>query len=403
MSEDCGVHFVASGGMRLLKRWLKVAEEENCVDELTMIIAALMKLPFNEKVVKDTEIGKVIKRLLKYKGSTDGGPSQASAVAKLHKEVKSVMEHWTSQVQSKANMPSSPRTKSAMATTSSVDPGTVRLMQEVSRFVKAPEVAVVVSSPREPSSPKSPTQVSHTRSADFTDAGRKKENNVTADLIGSVLGAPAFKSETKNSSASTVPANSLAARLASAQQTKMAAQAAAAAAAPVLAPAPSVKPPIKVHRDKERRLEDMAAGAKKYLSVHKGDVGAGGSNLNSTTDPKKEANLAGYSVSTGVPSLKSAIKRKSQDISGDTAIVAEGPESDMSQTVKRPKLSVKWVDQCNAGSLRQVFTFEVEKIKNSVANYKTHKDLVKKEKQLEKDTISHKIRDAMQPVGEWIR
>ncbi len=43
--------------------------------------------------------------------------------------------------------------------------------------------------------------------------------------------------------------------------------------------------------------------------------------------------------------------------------------------------------------LRQVFLFEVEKLKVAVAAYKTHKDLVKKERQLEKDAHLSKVSD----------
>jgi hypothetical protein len=57
---------------------------------------------------------------------------------------------------------------------------------------------------------------------------------------------------------------------------------------------------------------------------------------------------------------------------------------------KREKLGVKWADE-EGGLLREVQTIEVEKIKSSVATYKTHKDLVKKEKQLEKEVHLLKV------------
>jgi hypothetical protein len=67
---------------------------------------------------------------------------------------------------------------------------------------------------------------------------------------------------------------------------------------------------------------------------------------------------------------------------------------------KRDKLSVKWADE-NGGLLRDIQTIEVEKIKSSVANYKSHKDLVKRERQLEKDIHLTKTTEAMQRTTAW--
>lgn len=52
-------------------------------------------------------------------------------------------------------------------------------------------------------------------------------------------------------------------------------------------------------------------------------------------------------------------------------------------------------------TLKEIFTFEVEKIRTAVASYKSHKDLVKREKQLEKDLHMSKVHDAMQKTVDW--
>jgi cell division septation protein DedD len=80
-------HFVKNGVFRLLKRWIKVAEEEDCVDELCTIVKLCKKLPFDTQIVKETEIGKAIKKLLKFK-------SETTSVEPLYSEVKSLMELW---------------------------------------------------------------------------------------------------------------------------------------------------------------------------------------------------------------------------------------------------------------------------------------------------------------------
>lgn len=58
--------------------------------------------------------------------------------------------------------------------------------------------------------------------------------------------------------------------------------------------------------------------------------------------------------------------------------------------VKDIDLTVSGADE-NGMSLKEVFSFEVDKIRSSVSNYKSHKDLVKKEKQLEKDAHLSKV------------
>ena len=67
---------------------------------------------------------------------------------------------------------------------------------------------------------------------------------------------------------------------------------------------------------------------------------------------------------------------------------------------KKEKLNIKWADE-EGGLLREIYTIEVEKIKSSVATYKTHKDLVKKERQLEKETHLTKATEAMHRTTEW--
>jgi hypothetical protein len=63
-------------------------------------------------------------------------------------------------------------------------------------------------------------------------------------------------------------------------------------------------------------------------------------------------------------------------------------------------LSIQWADD-KGGVLREVHTIEVEKIKSSTASYKSHRDLVKKERQLEKETHLSKAQDAMHKNTEW--
>jgi len=80
-----------------LKRWLNLAEEEDLVDELKSLVALCKKLPFDGKSVKESEIGKTIKKLLKYKSVTNN----VDGVASLREEITNRMKHWTTQVGTK--------------------------------------------------------------------------------------------------------------------------------------------------------------------------------------------------------------------------------------------------------------------------------------------------------------
>ena len=75
----------------MLKRWIKVAEDEDCVDELKIIVILCKLLPFDGQALKDTEIGKAIRRLLKFK-------SVSTNIESLYTEVRNLMQHWTNHV-----------------------------------------------------------------------------------------------------------------------------------------------------------------------------------------------------------------------------------------------------------------------------------------------------------------
>lgn len=70
------------------------------------------------------------------------------------------------------------------------------------------------------------------------------------------------------------------------------------------------------------------------------------------------------------------------------------------ESSKKEKKSIRWADE-EGGNLREVQTIEVDRIKSSVANYKSHKDLVKREKQIEKETHLSKTSEAMHATTSW--
>ena len=73
-------------------------------------------------------------------------------------------------------------------------------------------------------------------------------------------------------------------------------------------------------------------------------------------------------------------------------------EEEKSGKTKKP---LKWAD-ADGGLLREVRLFEVKKLRaGATVSYKTHRDMVRKERQLEQKTNTSKIVEAMQATVPW--
>jgi len=95
MTDQCKKYFTAYGGFRLMKRWLKTAEEEDSVTELTTLVKLCKVLPFNETAIREVGIAKVIKKLLKFQSKS----SSSTETTALHAQVESLMNKWRAKQQ----------------------------------------------------------------------------------------------------------------------------------------------------------------------------------------------------------------------------------------------------------------------------------------------------------------
>jgi hypothetical protein len=80
--------FMRFGGLRIVKRWLRSAEESDNVHEMIALVDLCHKLPFDEVAIRDVGIGKVIKKLLKFQSSSGGD------VAALQSQVEKLIALW---------------------------------------------------------------------------------------------------------------------------------------------------------------------------------------------------------------------------------------------------------------------------------------------------------------------
>jgi hypothetical protein len=427
ISTTCGHQFVTQGGLRLLKRWLKIAEEDDNINELCSILIALRKLPFDSQVVKETEIGKAVKKLLKYKS-----PSKLKDNLPLYDEVKNLIKYWTDQLTIVANNKSTGASLNNSNNISDMPPLVVKISEQFYKDKGVPkdcsnllmklkikkEIEIedekknnedtsmsISSSDNKPST--IPATIIQTESTPISEQTIAKIiPKVPIRTVSSLL-----SSSSSNSSSNVIPPRVVSMAPISSEPRGVGSQSIAdiVAAATTLSSSKSgstfgpslttsnitmggitstgirnsgdikalpTRSPLGL---RERRSSDMAKEARKLLA----------------NEALRNARLEGNTFTND----ENVIEQKQVKIKqGCLKRRSDGSSSDYSN--KRPKVKVQWADE-SGGSLRDVFTFEVENnFKRSTYDF-THRDLMKKEKLLEKEThLSHKL-EAMQKTIDW--
>ena len=408
MTSKCGQSFITFGGLRLLKRWIKVAEEEDCVDELRIIITLCKSLPFDAQAVKDTEIGKSIRRLLKFR-------SNSTNIEMLYTEVRNLMQQWTNHVKGVIVSESQQLeiTESCKILPDIVAELSQRLLKErgeptlniatlqpvddentMSSFQSSGRgqlgVLEVTSSDdmkddMNDTPPHTPTAAAAAASSSFHDSSRPgvldalvmgKNNASGFPSIKNPLSSPYNAGVTNSRQVPigiSVPSSSGFGSLLG--------QGFGGLGSLDVRSAPSV--PVK--RASTDGTNIMAERAKMLLQNQLKSLSSDSNDLSSS--------LSSSTFVVPVSVLKGGLKRKH-----------DGSENavDLTTAGKRAKLTVMWADE-NGGTLRDVMTFEVERIKNTIKDYKSHRDLVRKERQLEKDLHLSKTKEVMHPATEWRR
>lgn len=382
MESKCGQSFITFGGLRLLKRWIKVAEEEDCVSELRIIVNLCKVLPFDGQAVKDTEIGKSIKKLLKFR-------SHSTLIDSLYADVKNLMQHWTNHL------------KSAMTTAAALTakemntkklPSIVAALSERLLEDRGHPTPVISAGNKNDSG-----ETSSEFSADSNDGEGNESSTSQTTHVDSAVKQTEYPYRANTPGALEAFGGGKSATFSNIVTGGMRAPQSS------LTPSPSnvafgtgqgfgglgvfdVRALPAAKRATVDGMNIMAEKAKQLLQNQ-----SKSNDMVDMTSVHLEQLLSVLPSGTQSGLLKGGLKRKNE--TNDAIDAASN---------KKTRLTVLWADE-NGGTLRDVMTFEVERIKNTIKDYKSHRDLVRKERQLEKDLHLNKTKEVMHPAVEWRR
>jgi hypothetical protein len=337
---------------------MKDAEENDSLYELMAIIRLCNSLPFDPNSIKIAEIGKLIKKLQKYQPRSPNNYPM-NDVNEFLQDVNKLVDYWKEQLaaisknkqQTSGSLPLTPTSIQQQKTSVQVKNEAIQKAKEASNREKKVSLSNVAASVAAMKTAQSQNEAKFMRddSQELTEPMDVDEEPTTSKPTKSYKEQydESVEEETK-------------------QPTAAATQA-----------------PSTVPTTRERKPLDMVEGARKLLAMRSQQIKAASeANKNLDLTNNDQLNEEGEKKVYGKelkPLGKGGLKKKDKN---------------------REKFSVKWADE-NGGLLRDIQTIEVEKIKSSVANYKSHKDLVKKERQFEKETHLLKTTEAMQRTTEW--
>jgi ribosomal protein L17 len=383
---------------------------------MSAIIRLSAKLPFDSNAIKQSEIGKHIKKLQKYSPRSSSSSYTNQEVAEFIKDVNALMESWREQVavltkNKQSSTPSS--SSSASSSIASVAPSSLSV-QKGATTAKATEEGKKIIEKNMTMFEKNRLEQSRQLLTKIT--ANNINNNIStnnrqfANINSFVSATPSSTSSlgnkdtivsneskpfTDNKSELTQPVERISVSSSSSSSSSIMEEeldeskqenmeeSSFLPSLPIVSTTPA-KPAV----IRERKPLDMIEGARKLLAMRSQQVKAAAAAAAS-------ANNNDNGKEIGEDGLKTVFNK-------DQKPLAKGglKKKDSSSSTKKQKQTIKWADD-EGGLLREIHTIEVEKIKSTVANYKSHKDLVKKEKQLEKETHLMKTTEAMQRTTDW--
>ncbi len=417
LNPECYQSFLDLGGYRLLKRWIKIAEDEDSLDELKIILAICKKLPFDGFVVKETEIGKSIKKLLKFRSSN----ASDKQVASLYSDVKAIMDSWTKAIEEGAKGSSANSSIGGVAkhTSLSVEAGDMLdsineklysdILKKQQQMVaqKGGTTSVSMGTKFAELKLKNPPSTENTAS--------KNQDQIEKIPCKLDLSTPQSRSVMTKTESNKAPMEFNGGKLIAA--TLPAGH--SALIVPDIIPNASIaslareKKSMEVMADKARKLQAAKLVEQTRMSevtvveipsaeireevhfpMHQSvDLMDG---YVHGAEYVEEALSLSFSLSDLPPRdlvVKGILKKKKSTVDGTFNQQGDGDNVSNSEmvVVKKKRDHLVWAD-AEGGELRQIREFEVKgKLKTSTASYKSHRDLVKRERQLEKTTNISKV------------
>jgi len=378
LSEVCQHAFIEEGGLRLLKQWIKVAQEQTCINELKSILKLLKKLPINKNLHLDHIIASGLdSSMWKPLKNWQGG-----AVAK---QVEALKNTWNqnaadtktdvTSLRSNAGTPV-PLTDSQVLLVSAVQ------NKMIAATASAPEAAVKKA--RVDAVQAAP--VAAVASGAVATNGNEKAEAVApvrpvAKFVGMKVVTVDSISNNTDTKASSSPSASRSPgmRVASVDGKKEEPVVTAPAAVAASEAAPVVEKAAAPRAD--RKKLDMGAIARQALATAEADA---------VKKAEQEAQ-AELEARAAVKPGKGGLKRAYAEVSGAS-------NDEQAARKLRVKRGIRWADRDGGSQLANYKYIEANETESRHGKYK---DMQAKEKQMEKASRNLKKQDSMQKTCEW--
>ena len=343
-------YFIQNGGYRFLRRWIQDADDHEDLFLCIKLIEVCRVLPFDLHAIKTAEIGKSIKQLTHFDSEAYTNDDHQL----LKKEVSSIMKEWKAAQEVKREEErkiQEAKLAAERALRGDLDTSTTDLQVE--------EPAAGEQKPSTKLRTSNHGGGSAESKASTSSSSQNSDNKLK------------LKSEPKLVSVATLPSSTLN------QQNAFNFDS---------VPSATTTTNTTSGATEKAGNTDINEGARKLLARKQFANPNNGIYANNAATSAPPSASSTHSATTMIvkPIGKGGLKKK--DSTGASS--AGG------------KKSIRWADEMGE-TLREVQYIEVEKIKSSVASYKSHKDLVKRERQLEKETYLSKTVDTMQRTTNW--
>lgn len=416
LSPACSKQFLADGGFKILKRWIKQAGLEDNVDELCTIVMLCAKLPFDKDAAKQTQIGKYIKKFLKYKSASN------QDTTKLCKEIDYLIKTWyeafsdavKEQLNAAPENPAQENVQPSKISTTIVATLAQRLFEDRGPpkvFLPFVDISATELPPAAPvaadhkvvdlANPAAPGRTSNPLAA----APAKTPASAAAAAAAAAAKKPATATTTQNPTlASAKPASHTQPAVHSIKKIDNPSATATKPSSTAVDSSASASSSSN-EADSGNKPTQSAATAAASTLTRTAKVPAGKINMaeqaRKVAAQKQAQELAASAARDA--NISRPASNRGNDIDPGRSILKRMSDSTDGPSSKRAKLDVKFADD-HGKDIAEVQYFEVEFLKRSWVgekSKKSHKEMMKRERMIEKNDLMTKNRSSMQRTTDW--